>query len=84
MRAPSSSSTAGRTVTEPATAQATTAIVPLATPLKMSEPITYWPAMAIATVLPETSTVRPEVRAVRASASCEGAPRCRSSRERMT
>ena len=29
----------GRTVTEPATAQAMTAIVPLAIPLKMSEPI---------------------------------------------
>jgi hypothetical protein len=30
--------TPGRTVTEPATAHATTTIVPLAIPLKMSEP----------------------------------------------
>ena len=71
-------------MTEPATAQAITVIVPLATPLKMSEPITYMPAIAIATVVPETSTVRPEVRAVRSSASCEGRPRWRSSRERIT
>ncbi len=53
---------------EPATAQAITAIVPLAMPLKMLEPIANWPAIAIATVAPATSTVRPEVRAVRSSA----------------
>ena len=35
IRGPSSSSTAGRTVIEPATAQAITAIVPLAIPLKI-------------------------------------------------
>ena len=75
---------AGRTVTEPATAQAMTAIVPLAIPLKTSEPIRNMPAIAIATVVPETRTVRPEVRAVRSSASCDGRPRWRSSRERIT
>ena len=84
IRGPSSSSTAGSTVTEPATAHATTAIVPPAMPLKMSEPITNMPAIAIATVVPETITVRPEVRAVRSSASCEASPRARSSRERIT
>ena len=39
MRGPSSSSTAGSTVTDPATAHATTAIVPAAIPVKMAEPI---------------------------------------------
>jgi len=81
---PSNSRTAGSAVTEPATAQATTAIVPLATPLSTSEPTTYIPAIAIATVLPEISTVRPDVRAVRSRASCEDWPRPRSSRERTT
>ena len=71
-------------MTEPATAQATTAIVPLAIAVEDVEPITNIPAIAIATVVPETSTVRPEVRAVRSSASCEGRPRWRSSRERIT
>jgi hypothetical protein len=71
-------------VTEPATAQAMTVIVPLARPLKMSVPTMYIPAIAIATVVPEINTVRPEVRAVRSSASWEGSPRRRSSRERMT
>ena len=68
-REPSSSRIAGRTVTEPATAQATTAIVPLATALKTLERITNSPAIAIITVVPETRTVRPDVRAVRSSAS---------------
>ena len=81
---PSSSSTAGRTVTDPATAHATTRIVALARPLKIFDPMTYIPAIATATVVPETITVRPEVRAVRSSASCDGRPLCRSSRERMT
>ena len=67
----------------PATAQATTAIVPAAIPVKMAEPTMNWPAIAIATVAPAITTVRPEVRAVRSSASCEGTPRRRSSRERI-
>jgi hypothetical protein len=61
-----------------------TVIVPLAMPLKMSRPSTNMPAIAIATVVPDTSTVRPEVRAVRSSASWEESPRWRSSRERIT
>ena len=81
---PSSSSTPGRTVTEPTTAHRTTAIVPLASPLKVFEPMMYMPAMAIATVVPETITVRPDVRAVSSSASCDGRPRRRSCRDRMT
>ena len=84
MRGPSSWSSAGRTVTDPATAHATTTIVPAAIPLKMSEPTTNWPAIAIATVVPAISTERPEVRDVRSSASRVDAPRSRSSRERTT
>jgi hypothetical protein len=80
---PSSSSKPGSTVTDPATAQAITVIVPLARPLKMSVPMMYMPAIAMATVVPEISTVRPEVRAVRSSASCDGNPRRRSSRDRI-
>ena len=75
MRGPRSCSSAGRTVTEPATAHATTTIVPAAIPLKMSEPTTNWPAIAIATVVPAISTERPEVRDVRSSASRVDAPR---------
>jgi len=84
MRGPSSSSTAGSTVSEPTTAQATTAIVPAAMPLKMSDPTTNCAAIAIATVVPAMTTVRPDVRAVRSSASCDDSPRARSSRDRIT
>ena len=83
-RGPSSWSSAGSTVTDPATAQPTTTIVPAAIPLKTSEPTTNWPAIAIATVVPAISTERPEVRDVRSSASRTVAPRSRSSRERTT
>ena len=84
IRGPSSSSTAGSTVTDPATAQAITAIAPLAMPLKMLVPIMNCPAIATATVAPATITVCPDVRAVRSSASCDASPRARSSRERIT
>jgi hypothetical protein len=56
-------------VTEPATAHATTAIVPLAIPLNTSEPTTNCAAIAIATVVPAITTARPDVPAVRSSAS---------------
>ena len=59
-------------------------MVPLAMPLKMLEPIANWPAIAMATVAPAMSTVRPDVRAVRSSASWEASPWPRSSRERTT
>ena len=84
MRGPSSSSTAGSTVTDPTTAQTITAIVALASPLKTLEPTKYMPAIATATVVPDTITVRPDVRAVSSSASCDGRPRWRSCLERMT
>ena len=84
MPGPSSCRTAGRTVTEPTTAHATTAMVPLAIPLKTLDRITNWAAMATITVVPAITTDRPEVRAVYSSASCEDKPRRRSSRERTT
>jgi hypothetical protein len=71
-------------VTDPATAHAITIIVPLARPLKTLEPITNMPAIATATTVPDTMTVRPDVRAVRSSAACDSTPRWRSSRERIT
>ena len=71
-------------MTEPATAQATTVMVPAATPLRMGDPIMNWPAMAIATLVPATTTVHPEVFAVRSRASWELSPRARSSRDRIT
>ena len=42
------------------------------------------PAIAIATVVPDTTTVRPDGARVRSSAACEARPRWRSSRERIT
>jgi hypothetical protein len=84
IRGPSSSRSAGRTVTDPTTAQATTAIVALAIPLKTFVPAMKSPASAIITVVPETITVRPEVRAVCSSAASASRPRRRSSRMRVT
>ena len=51
-------------MTDPATAQAMTAIVPAVIPLSTFSPGTNIPAMASATMLPETTTVRPDVRDV--------------------
>jgi hypothetical protein len=62
-RSPSFESTAGRTVSEPSTAIATTTIVPVANEMNVALPVMYMPAMAIITVRPETSTARPEVEA---------------------
>ena len=84
MRGPSSSRSPGRTVTEPATAQATTEIVAAARLSKTFALTRNIAAMATMTVVPETITVRPEVRIVRSRASWGGRPRRRSSRERMT
>ena len=66
------------------TAQATTVIVAAARLLNTFVWIRNIAAIAIITVVPETITVRPDVRTVRSSASCGGRPRRRSSRERMT
>jgi hypothetical protein len=75
-------STAGSTVSEPTTAIATTVIVPAANEVKVAAPARNIPAIAIATVTPETSTARPEVAAAASRALSDAAPRARSSRMR--
>ena len=55
-RSPSFESAAGRTVSEPTTAQSTTSIVPNAIDVKILLLAMNIPAMAISTVMPEIST----------------------------
>ena len=83
-RSPSFDSTAGSTVSDPSTATATTMIVPTANDMKVALPVRNIPAIAIATVSPETSTARPEVAAAISSARSFEWPRCRSARWRRT
>ena len=61
---------------------ATTKMVPVANDSNVAAPAKYMPAMAVATVTPETSTARPEVAAAASSAAFEPRPRARSSRSR--
>ena len=75
---------AGSTVTEPSTAQKMTAIVPAAMPLSIFSPGRNMPATATATMLPEITTVRPDVRDVVTSAWSSVAPARRSWRLRVT
>ena len=81
-RSPSAASIAGRKVTEPSIATATTIIVPTANEVNVALPVRNKPAIAIITVIPETSTARPEVAAARSSASSLEWPAARSSRSR--
>ena len=81
-RSPSFDSTAGRTVSEPITAIATTRIVPVANEVNVDAPARYMPDIAMITVTPETRTARPEVAAAAASAASGAFPRARSSRSR--
>ncbi len=81
-RGPSQDSSAGSTVSEPATAMPTTAIVPSAMPVNSPMPVRNRPAIAIITVTPDTRIARPEVPAAIRSASGKDAPRARSSRSR--
>ena len=81
-RSPSFESRAGRTVSEPSIATATTRIVPVAIEANVLSPARYIPAMAVITVRPETSTDRPEVAAAAWSAACSSRPAARSSRSR--
>ena len=60
---------AGRTVSEPSTATATTIIVATPKPMNVLSPVNSIPAMATITVRPETSTDRPEVAAAASSAA---------------
>ncbi len=81
-RSPSFASIAGRTVTDPMTAERTTSIVPIAMPVKMRLPAMNSPAIAISTVAPEMSTACPDVEAARSSACRGSLPIARSSRSR--
>src|SRR5438067_9196600 len=66
-RSPSQARSAGKTVREPATATATTMIVPVANDVNVDAPPRYIPAIATITVRPETSTARPDVAAAAAT-----------------
>ena len=79
---PSFDSRAGRTVSEPIIATATTTIVPVANDVKSGSPPRYIPPIANITVQPEISTARPEVAAAASSAASGPRPAARSSRSR--
>ena len=72
-------SIAGRKVSEPSMATATTSIVPMPKPTKIGLPANSSPAIAVITVMPEMSTARPEVAAARSTAASAERPRSRSS-----
>jgi hypothetical protein len=63
-------------------ATATTSIVLTPKPTKIGLPANNSPAIAVSTVMPETSTARPEVAAATSTASCTERPRSRSSMTR--
>ena len=81
-RSPSFESSAGRTVSEPSIATATTSIVPTEKDMNVLSPERNMPAIAIRTVMPETRTARPEVAAAASSAALSLRPAARSSRSR--
>jgi hypothetical protein len=58
-------SSAGRTVSDPTSAQKTTSIAPIPIDVKIFVPANNIPAIAIRTVKPEISTACPEVAAAR-------------------
>ena len=79
---PSFESSAGRTVTEPIIATKTTIIVPTEKDMNVLSPERNMPAIATITVMPETSTARPDVAAAASSAAPSLRPAARSSRSR--
>ena len=81
-RSPSHDSIAGRTVSEPIIATATTIIVPMANDMNVLSPEKNIPAIAIITVTPEMRTARPDVAAAASSAAVSLRPARRSSRSR--
>ena len=83
MRSPSLPRRAGRTVSDPTIALATTSIALIPIEVKIFEPDNSIPAMAMSTVTPETRTALPEVAPARTTASSP-CPRRRSSRSRLT
>ena len=82
-RSPSQDKTAGSTVSEPIIATATTRIVPIPNEMNIWSPENSIPAIATITVMPETSTARPEVAAAASSAADSLRPDFRSSRSRL-
>ena len=80
-RSPSLPSSAGSTVSDPTIAANTTSIAPTPIDVKIFEPESSIPAIAIRTVPPEMSTAWPDVAAARWSASSW--PAVRSSRSRF-
>ena len=60
---------AGRKVSEVAMVRATARAAATDTPYRKLTPRANWPSRAMHTVLPASSTVRPEVRTARAAAS---------------
>ena len=72
-------SIAGRKVSEPSIATATTSIVPMPKPTKIGLPANSSPAIAVSTVMPEMSTARPDVAAAISTAASAEWPRSRSS-----
>ena len=82
-RSPSQESSAGSTVSEPATAMATTMIVPTAIEVQIAVPPKKSPASAMMTVRPEMRTARPDVAAAASSAAAGPLPAARSSRSRL-
>src|SRR4029079_4879564 len=74
---------AGRTVSEPGTAIATTRMVAIANEPNVLSPVRNMPAMAVITVRPEMRTERPEVAAAASRAALSLLPAARSSRSRF-
>ncbi len=79
-RSPSIVINAGSSVTAPMIAIATTTIAPIASERMTVELIRNRPASETMTVMPEKTTVAPEVRIATSSASSLVLPSCRSSR----
>ena len=84
IRGPSSPSTAGRTITAPMTAKATTEIPPKANERKKNCGKKSRAASVNATVRPEKTTVLPALATVRATAALTSLPLANSSRNRLT
>ena len=81
---PSHDSIAGRNVSEPITATATTIMVPTPNETNTAEPDSSIPAIEMSTTKPDTTIACPDVAAAAASAACGSLPRSRSSISRRT
>ena len=81
---PSQESIAGRKVSEPMTATATTIIVPTPKEMNTAEPDRSIPAIEMSTMKPDTTIAWPDVAAAAARAASEPLPLSRSSISRRT